>query len=103
MSESITVWLPPGVREDPPVDKRRRLVVLADGPPAHSRCFQWCIEHPGEWTFVCLTDRPEGVCHRIRQSIFAATHGGVFEATQRTVGAGWSRVYTRCVIPPVTP
>lgn len=96
---TISVWSPPKVWEDPPVDRRRWNALISVVPP-WTRVFLACMQNPGRWAVLCTTNRPEGITWRVKKGLYGATASGKWKATQRSVGGGFSRVWVMCEDPP---
>lgn len=97
-----TVWMPPGLFMEPLPDRRRWNSRLPAGPAPWTLVFVKAMHNPGRPQLLAVSQRPEGICHRIRTKVYGATKDGSFEATQRSIGAGWSAVYVTCLEPPAS-
>lgn len=95
---SVTIWMEPGLRVEVPPDRRSKANREIDGKP-WTRAMFWAREHPGVWVWLCTTDRPEGICHRVRTGKYPAVRHGTWEITQRHNGDGLSNVYLCCLDP----
>lgn len=96
-------WFPPGCWDDPPPNRRKWNAAHANPrfslAPPWTRTFVECMEHPGRWALLAVTTRPSGIAHRVRTGVYEACQGGVWEATQRSVGNGYHKVWVKYVGP----